>query len=252
MKRFSLGIFAALACLSAIVTWAAPILPPAVGSAFCSSNNPPETSSDPSSCVLGGASASVETGPFVSLAAHASSAANVASFNAISSLQYSFEVIGGNPGDQVPLLIATILDTSATPHSFAAALMNVTTSLGATLTRVCTDGSCPGSSFDGTVSLTAVSGETGSVQLTIQAANTFLFGGTADAFADPHIYVDPAFGAASLYSVVVSDGVGNSLSTAVPEPCIVALLVVALAGLSYRWRARSFRSRTDCPNSLSV
>src|SRR5215470_17620186 len=62
--RCSLGIFAALACLSAIVTWGAPILPPAVGSAFCSSNNPPETSSDPSSCVLGGASASVETGPF--------------------------------------------------------------------------------------------------------------------------------------------------------------------------------------------
>jgi hypothetical protein len=175
--------------------------------------------------------------------AHASSPISVASFNAISSLQYSFEVIGGNAGDEVPLLVTVMLETSATPHSFGAALMNVTTSLGATLTRVCTDGSCPGSTFDGTVSLTAVSGQAGSVQLTIQAANTFLFGGTANAFADPFIHVDPSFAGAGLYSVVVSAGVGNSLSLNVPEPNTLGLFVVVLAGLGYLSATR--RDRPD-------
>lgn len=179
----------------------------------------------------------MEPAPFVSLVAQASSAANVASFNAVSSLQYSFEVIGGNVGDQVPLLIATMLETSAVPNSFGAALMNVTTSLGATLTRVCTDGSCPESTFDGVVSLMAVSGQVGSVQLTTQAANTFLFGGTANASADPFIYVDPLFAGASRYSVVVSEGVGNALSITVNEPDSFGLFAIGLVGLIY-WRAQ--------------
>jgi hypothetical protein len=84
---------------AATTAWGVTALPAAVGSVLCSSNNPSETLTDLSSCALGGGSASVGTAPSVSLVAHSSAPAGVASFNTIATLTYSFEVIGGNVGD---------------------------------------------------------------------------------------------------------------------------------------------------------
>jgi PEP-CTERM motif-containing protein len=231
MYRLLIVMATVLMGTAATMAWGVPILPPATESVLCSSNNPPQTVTDPSSCMLGGASASVETLPFVHLEAHSSAPAFVASFNTIATLTYSFEVVGGSVGDRVPLLIAASLDTAATPHSFAAALMDVTTSLGSSLTRACTDGSCPGTNFDRTISLQAVSGQIGSLELTIQAATIFLFDGTASAFADPHIFVDPNFVGAGNYSIVLSENVGNGIRT-IPEPTSLALLGVSLLGFA--------------------
>jgi hypothetical protein len=49
-------------------------------------------------------------------------------------------------------------------------------------------------------------------------------------WADPYIYIDPAFTDASLFSVEVSPDVGNSPAS-VPEPTAVALFVIGLVGL---------------------
>jgi hypothetical protein len=244
MHRF---LFVVATFLTGATTAAA--LPLATGLTLCVGFTSVQmTATVPSSCELDGASTSIETAPFVVLTALATAPPGGAPFDAISSLTYYFEVVGGHTGDHVPLLIATTLETAAAPHSFAAALMNVTTTLGTSLTRACTDpASCAATGFDGTVSLMAVSGETDTVELTIQAANTAFFSGTASAFADPHIFVDPSFVGAGNYSIVVSPNVGNGLSS-VPEPATLALLGVCLLGLPIA-RTRSGRVLTEIPAS---
>lgn len=76
-----------------------------------------------------------------------------------------------------------------------------------------------------------MSGQVGTVELTIQAATGFLFDGTADALADPHIVVDPNFVGAGSYSILLSENVGNSLRT-IPEPSSFALVGVGLLALA--------------------
>jgi hypothetical protein len=240
MKPFSMVLLAALTCALTTPVWGDVILPAAVGSVLCNSNNPVTSVTDPSACELEGglASASVMTAPSVHVVSHAGAAAGIASFNAFGSLQYSFEVIGGSAGDHVPLLIAATLDSSADPHTFGSAQIAATTSLTSARAAVCTDGTCPlGTSFSGTLDIEAVSGQVGTMELFTQASNTFLLGGTADASADPFIFVDPSFPGASTYSVLVSDGVGNGL-TAVPEPAGFVLLGIGLAVLACSRRTK--------------
>ena len=51
--------------------------------------------------------------------------------------------------------------------------------------------------------------------------------GSADASADPWIYIDPTFASGSQYRIAGSDGVANGVS-AVPEPSTFALLALGL------------------------
>jgi len=62
---------------------------------------------------------------------------------------------------------------------------------------------------------------------------------SASAFIDPVITIDPVFAASHPgYSLVVSDGVGNSLTSAVPEPAEWELITAGIALLSVRTRRR--------------
>src|SRR5258708_3420851 len=77
---------------------------------------------DPTSCTLGGrdalATGSLTLTPFVSLTAQASAGPINDLFDpgagVFVSVRYSFQVIGGNAGDMVPILIATSLNSTAT------------------------------------------------------------------------------------------------------------------------------------------
>jgi hypothetical protein len=246
MKPLSLAFTPVLFGVLATAAWGSVALPAAVGSAICMSDNPVTTVSDPSACQLGGGSvrASVTTAPFVDVVSHAGSAAGVASFDAIGSLTYSFEVVGGSAGDHVPLLVATILASAADPSTFGAAGIVVTSPIGFVQERVCAGVGCSlASSFSGTLDVETVSGQAGMVQIVTQAENTFLIGGIVDASADPFIFIDPSFPGAGNYSVLVSDGVGNGLAPVplppLPAPASFVLLGVGLAALACGRRSPS-------------
>ena len=51
------------------------------------------------------------------------------------------------------------------------------------------------------------------------------------AWADPYIYIDPAFVGGDQFSLLISEGIGNTPLSAVPEPSTWAILLFAVAGL---------------------
>ena len=240
MKPCQVIFLGVLTCTWSAAAWGDVILPTATGSTLCE-GAAPFPIQDPSACtVAGGAIGSVQGAPFVQLMSHAAVPTGGVSSQALTSLRYFFEVVGGIAGDHVPLLIQTGLDASAVGgEAFAAANIQVFTNSILTVVAVCTDGSCPfGTDFSGTFGVDAVSGQVASVLLVTQAAIGGLVGGTADASADPFIFVDPAFSGATNYQIVVSAGIGNSAST-VPEPSSFVLVVFGMAVLGW-WSRKRF------------
>lgn len=237
---------------------------------------------DPNSCVGNGTnavgSASVTTSPFVSLTAQTNSGPadqnGVYGAGALATLQYSFQVIGGTPGDVVPILIAGSLSSngSSFSHAYGFAEVVVHTSFGNTSEVVCTNGTCGtmANSFSGTFGWTATSGEGGdTIQLTAEAnSGDSPFVEFANASADPYIYIDPSFANAANYSILVSPGVGNDLPD-VPEPATFGLtgaallmlvrlgtgsriLATCLTNISLGWAGRSgVRERAGNPAQAS-
>jgi hypothetical protein len=56
--------------------------------------------------------------------------------------------------------------------------------------------------------------------------------GTATAFLDPFLFLDPNLVALG-YSIITSDGIGNSLASAVPEPSTWAMMILGFAGIGF-------------------
>jgi hypothetical protein len=198
--------------------------------------------SDPSACALDGSlastSASLTLSPFVQGQVQAQFAGGVDSTSsAFVHISYAFEVIGGNPGDMVPLLIATNLSTRSTSSSSAeagfASLDLHTGASGDSQVAVCTYSLCAlGTEFSGTLAARAFSGDAGNTLSLVLSAGV---GDSANAESsgasgDPYIYVDPSFADASKYSIAVSAGVGNA--PAVPEPATTTLWAAGLVVLT--------------------
>ena len=203
-------------------------------------------------CILPGSALADLTLSPVTLAARASSpavdASGIHGATAAAGLTYSFEVLGGSPGDIVPIFIATTLATTGTDpsHAFGFATLQVHTGAAADISlAVCSNASCgtAGSSFSGAVSTRARSGDAGNaLTLQVQAATgDSIVSGSASASADPFIFIDPSFPGASRYSVEVSPGIGNS--AAVPEPSSGTLLAVGVLTCSVR---RGLAHRLAC------
>jgi hypothetical protein len=256
MRRLA-GFAAALAALGSIAAVAqASTVPAAITATSCQSNASGifERIDQPGDCALGRALASLILFPFVNLSVQATSVGLLSSGvfdneGATADARYFFQVTGGNPGDQVPLLVATNLSTGASQTSNSraqASLLTHTNSFGDSLVVVCTDATCltTATSFAGTLSIRARSGEIGELDLAVQAiAGPGLLPGFGAASADPVILVDPSFPGASLYSVTVSPGVGNQIAS-VPEPESAGLVALS-AGLSI-WIALHRRAK-DTP-----
>lgn len=238
-----------LALLAGLNCWAlaparAAVLPGPVSFADCAVDSSRVT--DPSNCRLGDSFASVALVPFVGLVAQASSppidqnAIHGAGTSA--GLTYSFQVIGGNPGDIVPILIATNLFSTGTDptHGIGFAALSVHTSAaGDSVVAVCSNATCgtTNKTFSGMLSTRARSGALGDTLTLSVSASTgdSLNFESARASADPLIFVDTSAPGASQYSIVVSPGVANAL---VPEPRSFALILSGVLILWCRLHAR--------------
>jgi hypothetical protein len=157
---------------------------------------------------------------------------------------YRFGVTGGNVGDVVPIMVDFSLSLSVTPESSALARLIIrTTEVPFTVEElVCNPQVCDETALSDTLTIQARSGSTlDSVTLYVlaQSPATHVSHESARAFADPFIYIDPAFPNANLYSIIVSPGVGNAPDAplaSVPEPATLVLVssVVGVLGLMRR------------------
>jgi hypothetical protein len=246
MKKL-LAFTLAFTILNAALPLLGDVLPAAITLAHCVQAPGPVIVDDPTSSAVTDAFGSLTVSPFVSANAQAAFPGLVGGGSASISIQYFFQVVGGNPGDTVPILIATNLNVASTSSgggSFGFAETAVHTSRsGDTFATVCTDGTCGTSAtqFSGTISWLASSGAIGdyiSVQA-VAAVGDSLTAQSSTAFADPFLFIDPAFANAAQYSIVLSPGVGNGLPATVPEPATLGLTSLASVLLILkRWRRR--------------
>src|SRR5947208_5321640 len=150
------------------------------------------------------ASAHFTLSPDPTLTAFAFSGDGFLGSSAQASVGYYFQVTGGNPGDVVPLQIATTLTTACSSPDIArcqatASFFVLTTVFGFDGVKACTGGLCAESSFFGPWNTLAASGEAGNfISLGVTASAVALCSTplsctseSANAFADPVISIDP-------------------------------------------------------------
>jgi hypothetical protein len=245
MKRVDVlsGVLAMLAVAIACSAAQAASLPAASGFVQCSTKTGYDTS--PTSCTGDADSGSVSYSPFAGLLANADGEGLVDNSGVFGVLNYSLEVIGGNPGDVVPIDIETALQ--ATPISIGLVFSEIgVTADGSTGVTICNYGCGPATSFTGMLEVNALSGTvyTNAVHLEVDVDGGR--GGTSDfdggtVSVDPRIYVDPSFPNASDYQILLSDGIGNGIpsTTGVPEPATWAMVLfgIGVVGVMARRRA---------------
>lgn len=239
---------AGLLAITAALSWSA-TLPPPTSVVTCTDKF---VLQDPSSCVNGGASASLTLLPFVNETVEAFAPATdpiLGIFNANShaDIKYFFEVDGGHLNDLVPVNITANLSVAATSldHAIAFASIFVITSQGTTQVCVASPafGGCPAGAFSGTFTVMVGSGQGNTLVLDVSAgAGDSPFAERASASADPLIFIDPSFAGASQYSIQLSPGVGNGIASAAPEPSAFIPLAALLPVLGY-YRSRRRRSQ---------
>jgi PEP-CTERM motif len=147
-----------------------------------------------------------------------------------SALTYYYTVDGPDDGP-IAIGIAPNLLTSAGPDNTAFA--GISTSQGTNRCADTNEGLCSGSQFDGTLIDMDEPGQVYFVHLEA-VASVGVFGGSAFASADPHIFVESTDPNADLYSIRLSDGVANGVAPppgGVPEPSTWAMLILGFAGI---------------------
>jgi hypothetical protein len=171
--------------------------------------------------------------------------------NAAASGTFGYDILltGGNAGDAVPLLISGVLNSSSlgaedydVTNSAASLILNFANGTsGARADVSCGNvlrgGDCSHPNWSGTLSAVGWVGYDNFV--TLFASAEVAGAGFADAFADPHVSIDPAFQALHPeYQLDISPLVGNELAAAAPEPATWLFTSGALlmAGLLRRRR----------------
>jgi len=195
---------------------------------------------DPLSCSAGGGVATATLTPFAGVSTSATAGADM-SAGGFAALNYDFEIVGGNAGDVVPLLITANLVTTANSASDGFARILVTTSLSSTEEVACiNEGGCTQTGFSGTFGISAESGSANTINLEAVSGQVSSLGAEdSSASVDPLIEIDPSFAGAANYSIVLSPGVANAVqsASAVPEPSY-GLFIGALGVLAGAIRRR--------------
>ena len=238
-----------LAVLSALAgsisaAQAALVLPAATSFVAC------DAVADANSCAVSNATsnaaASVTRAPAVELTASSSHSAGFFSGDAgVAIFTYSFAVLGGTLDTVVPVNIDFALQATST-NGVSLADIVANTPQSAKEAEICSEAT--GCSFistnlAGTLHVSVFAGEANgnTISLRIQAGEEGSVDiASATAYAASWLYVDPTFANAGAYSIVLSDGVGNSMAAAVPEPETCVLMLAGLGALA--WVARRRRA----------
>ena len=186
MKSFNACV-ATLLLMAVGVQANAVTVDPATGSV--SVNGQDGALTDPSMARIDGAAASLARFPAVLLTAQALSPALGKEGNASGNFTYYFTVVGGSPGDVVPVLIAAkVLTLAINPDGGtddADGFVSLTVN-GAQQKAICIGQSgCSGSQFDGSIPVSAVSGSEVQVGLELEALASTFTGGSAFASVRP-------------------------------------------------------------------
>jgi hypothetical protein len=198
----------------------------------------------PGAYVLGGASVDVVGLPQAATSGQASGTPDVgAGFNA--GIRYFFTVTGPDHDVVIPLLATFALHASAvgTFATNSSASFSVVFTANDFTEQVEADVLQP--TPTDIFSSRAFGLEVGRVGQVVLGVSGGSFGGFAEAYADPYIFVDPAFVASHPgYAVAVSDGIGNAAPiSAVPEPETGAMMLFGI-GLMVAARRRAAQHRS--------
>ena len=184
--------------------------------------------------------------------------------NAFSDVIYSFEWIGPDYPETVPVDISILLKTQATvdatdPYAQAISGASYRLSLAgvdiALFPFECAVGwgvsgpGCASPNFNGTVTFQLMPNTVYDVELHVfaETSDSTMEGlpgphgqttPLASAIADPHIFLDPNFSFADQYQLALSAGISNAVPAAVPEPETWVLILIGLGTLGIRGRAR--------------
>jgi hypothetical protein len=251
MKTMYVGQTTLFACVGLLATAdisaKAATLPALSSIASVIANDPTTTTlTDPSSASLPNTSASITTSPFVNIQTTSTALGSLlGGQSATAFLTYYFSAIGGTPGASVNIDVQTNLMTSASAEPQAGSTAFYAFSeidVGPTLEEtVCTDPTqCTNSQFNGTLHLTVDSGDVVQVHFEVISESNVQFTGTASASADPLISIDPTTLDPQLYSIVLSDGVGNGLAlTTTPLPAALPLFATGFGAMGlFGWRRK--------------
>lgn len=167
---------------------------------------------------------------------------------AIVGAEFKYFFVLSGPGTDLVPLAARISGAVRVVNSIGVqASGGATIGIGAASNVNVALGTSPGFDYDqsysGTQSFFARPGDVNVVDLQASAnldGDSSHFGGYVSAYADPYITIDPDFAAAHPgYSLSFSDGVGNTLAGAVPEPAGWALLLTGFGIIGAALRRRS-------------
>jgi hypothetical protein len=232
-----------------------------VGNNYTSVSDPTHNqAAPPLAATLPGASASILSGPTVNMQA----SVTFGGIAADAVFVYMFTVTGGTPGSTVKVDVETSLsatdDNSGRPNPAftpyqATAQISVHPTDPNDYSLIPVDNfanqsacsalsqHCPGgfvaSPFNGILQVNALVGHLETIYLDLEVQGNRAYSGSAEAFADPYIYIDLSNSDPGQYSVLVSSNVGNSPLGATPLPAALPLFASGLGALGlFGWRRK--------------